>query len=438
MTMAVADPGQPLYWLGGQIDVRVEIDTAGGGELGGLWGVAQWGAGLWASEDATWFDMTAYVLEVAINRGAERWGERFNAGTARIRVDNTSGIFTPDSGVPDPWTREFRLGRQLRVVAIPDPTTGTRVPLFTGRLDAVADEYAGGGGEVVAVLDCFDFMADWAQFDPLAGSATGVQSTDARVNAALDRFEWLDARDIQAGLHTMQSSDLAQTTLEECQRAADAEGGAFFAAADGTPTFKARDWLTTDTRSTEIQGYIGYDTVPTNAQAAHLIDPAPARTWERARVNTQVHFARVGGTMQVAEDAGAVAQRTGHTYERTDFQNNTDAEVLALAVKYLVATGTPRPRADAASIQAVADPANEDLNRLLWATEFGDRLALRIPTRYGWETVREVHVFGIEHAITADDWVTTLRLDDAQTIELAYWTLEDPILGVLGETTRVM
>ena len=45
-------------------------------------------------------------------------------------------------------------------------------------------------------------------------------------------------------------------------------------------------------------------------------------------------------------------------------------------------------------------------------------------------------MFGIDHQITADDWSVSFRLDDSQTIEYAYWILEDPEFGVLNETTR--
>ena len=52
-------------------------------------------------------DLTAYVLGVSIHQGAERWGERYETGTASVTVDNTTGILTPESGSPDPWFRDL-------------------------------------------------------------------------------------------------------------------------------------------------------------------------------------------------------------------------------------------------------------------------------------------------------------------------------------------
>lgn len=463
--ITVPDPAQVLHWLGGNLNVAVELDLGPGPELAGLWDEGEWDESLWSSNDPAWVDISAYVLSIDITSGAERWGERFQTGTASILVDNTLGYFTPDSTAVDPWFRDYRLGRLVRVVCMPDALdllsvpgsvwetglwdTATwgftaplgdipdKVPLFTGRLDASMDGYAFGGFEITAVLQCVDFMGDWGASNPLAGTATGVQSTDARVEAALDKIAWdTSGRDIQVGDHNMETSDLAQTTLEELQRAADAEGGAFFADKDGTATFKNRTWLDTDTRSTVIQGYIGYDTVPDGAQAAHMVDVQVS--WEMARVANQVQFARDGGTMQTAEDTVSQNKYGIRSYQRTDFHNSTDGEVLQLATDYLNASFESRLRIDSVTIVGVFDWDNQDLNRLIWFTEFGDRVAVKVAPPWGWEIERETHVMGISHSITASDWSVTLRLDDAQIIEFTYWILGDGEFGVLGETTRLM
>ena len=435
MTVTIPAPAQPLRTFGGQIDVRVEVDTGPGVELEALWDDAEWDVNRWGSEDPDWADITPYVFSVSIHQGAERWGERVEAGTASVVVDNTTGIFTPGAGVDVPWFRAFRPGRRLRVVAIPDPDTGTKVPLFTGRLDAVLGDPAGAGFEIVNTLSVVDFMGDWASYDPVETTPTGAQRTDLRVHAALDRYGWPAAdRNIQTGLHNVQTSTLSDTTLEEAQVAADAEGGIFFASKEGLATFKNRDWLTTDTRSTVIQAYIGYQDIPTGAQAAHVI--ALSTSWELARVTNHAAYAREGGTAQESSDAGSQNAYGIRSHKRTDFQNTTDGEVLALAVRVVNSRKDLRPRADSITVAAVEDPDNEDLNRLLWDTRLGDRVAVLFETPYGWSVEREAHVFGMDHEITADDWHVSFRLDDAQTIPLAYWILEDPEFGVLNETTR--
>lgn len=445
MTVPVPPQGTPLYWLGGQIDIRVEVDTGSGAEFGGGWDIGLWDSALWGSEGGSWEDMTPYVIQIETNAGAQRWGERFEAGTASIYLSNVDGIFTPTSGVDPPFFREWRLGRRIRVVAIPDPSTGVKVPLWTGRLDASYDTYVDFQYGVTTVLQCVDYMGTWASYDPTPTTATGAQTTHARVGAALDRIDWPVAlRDIQTGDHNMQTSTLDNTTLEECELAAEAEGGAFFAGPDGTATFKSKDWLNTDTRSTVIQGYIGYDDVPTGAQSAHYVDAVTS--WELARVFNDIQFQRDGGTLQEVEDeasqlaygAGDGGQVTPRTFQKTDFLNTTDGEVLTLATRFLAAFKDARMRVDQVTIEANADPTNDDLNRLMWDTRFGDRVKVKVSPPHGWEFERECHVFGISHTIDQTDWTVTLRLDDAQSIAFTYWKLEDPILGVLGQTTRVM
>ena len=146
-----------------------------------------------------------------------------------MTVDNHTGIFTPEIGVDDPWFRTFRPGRRLRIVTIPDPESGVRVPLFTGRLAAVYGNASEAGYDLTSTLEIVDYMGDWNAYDPLEMAATGAQRTDLRVHAALDRYGWpTDDRDIQTGFHNVQTSTLSETTLEECQIAADAEGGVFY------------------------------------------------------------------------------------------------------------------------------------------------------------------------------------------------------------------
>lgn len=416
MTTTLTDPGPTLKWLGGPVDVRVEVDTGVGPSSGGLWGSAQWGIDVWGSEDAAWLDVSQYVLEVNTRQGSERWGQRFSAGSFVILVDNTTGIFTPDSDAPSPWHLPYRPGRRIRVVAVPDPTDPlNKVPLISGVIDASTDGYGGAGFDIATAITCSDQLAVWAAHNPLAlDTATGVQSTDDRVAAALDLLGVGD-RDIQAGVHTLQSSYLAQSTLEECAVAADAEGGAFYAAPDGTAMFRARDWLDTDTRSTVVQGYLGYDTIPIGANSAHVLDVKTS--WESARIVNLVQFARVGSALQVVEDVPSqVALGSVRDYTRTDFQNNDDAEVAYLAARHLAAFKDNRPRLEEVTITGIDDPGNADLNRLLWDTRIGDRLAVLVEPPFGWSIEREAHVMAIAHKITGSDWVVTLTLDDAQTV----------------------
>ena len=436
MTFTLPRPGQILKWLGGPVDVRVELDTGLIDAPIELWDTAEWDTGNWSSDDPAWADITPYIFSVTITAGAQRWGERFDSASADITVDNTTGVFTPESGIVE-WLLPFRPGRRIRVVAVPDEETGVKVPLFTGQIDQTLDQYDDAGHAITTGIVCTDYMAAWSAHTPVpASSPTGYQLSSVRVNAALDRYGWpVDQREIQTGNHDMQSSFLDQSTLEECQLAADAEGGAFYCDRTGKAVFKARDWLTTDSRSVNIQGYLGYDEIPAppgasvwdtalwdtdiwagyQGNSAHII--GVAATWEQARIVNQVKMARTGGPIQTEEDPDSQSAYGIRTYQVTDLPNRRTTDVAILANRYLAAFKDSRMRIDSVTISAVDDMDNTDKHRLFWDTRFGDRLALRIATPWGWDFDKEVHVMALHHQISSDDWTVTLQLDDAQTFE---------------------
>lgn len=412
--VATPIPGQPLLWLSGNVDWRIEVDTGLDPTSGGVYDTALYDQDIYGSVDAAWFDISEFVESIDTHSGTERWGQRFQTGSMEVVVRNESGIFSPDSNAVTPWYLPFRPGRRIRAVVIPDPDApDTKVPMFTGTIDSSNDQYDGAGFDLTTQINCVDFMGLLASFNPVAQVVgTGVQSTDERVIAALDVMDWSATdRDIQAGDHTMASSFLAQSTLEECQIAADAEGGHFYCSPDGFAVFKSRDWLTTDTRSTVVQYYVGYDDVAVAATAANMIDIETS--WEVQRIKNHIEFARVGSTMQVVEDTASQSQYGRLSYPRTDYQNNTDAEVLFLAERHLAAYKDNRLHIDSVTITGNDDPDNLDLNRALWDCQLGDLVSVLVEPDFGWSYERQLNIMGISHHVDANDWVVTWELDDA-------------------------
>ena len=414
-------PGQPLRWLGGQIDLQVRVATGLDPALSAIWDVALWDVSPWGAEDLAYQDISEWVEEVAYTRGAEAWDTRYTAGTGTVVLDNSNGQFTPVSDAPDPWGVPFRSGRKVQISALPNPDDPElRVHLFTGRIDERTDQYDDSGFALTTVLNLIDTLGELGQSNPpMLTTPTGVQTTDERIHAVLDIAQIdEDERDIQTGVHTMQASYLAQTALEESQRAADSEGGAFFAAPDGKLTFKRRDWLSTDPRSTEVQGYLGFETLPPeagpDAPQAFIISGSVVISETLARVRNDIQFSREGGTMQWVFDPVSIGSVGIRSYKRTDYQNNTDAQVLFLAERNLEAQSEARFRVQSVAIQANADPDNEDLNRLFYDTQFGDLVAVEIQTMHGWRIPdRLTHVIGIAAHITVEDWTVVLTLDDS-------------------------
>ena len=180
------------------------------------------------------------------------------------------------------------------------------------------------------------FMISWGIGPPTTRWKRQIRAANGPICESVQHWTGtdgpLDERDIQVGDHNVTGSTLSETTLEECQRAADAEGGVFFCSKDGLAVFKNKDWLTTDIRSTAIQGYLGYEEVPAGVQAAH-IDSDLQTSWELARVVNHAAYAREGGTAQEFEDAQSQSYYGLRSSKRTDLHNTSDGEVLALAVR---------------------------------------------------------------------------------------------------------
>jgi hypothetical protein len=193
-----------------------------------------------------WIDVTGDVMDVTINRGKERWAERFRVGSAVVLFDNTSGVYSTGSQVLGDFG-EWRIGRELRILSIPDPDAPTdRHCLFTGVVEDSDDEYNQAGFDLTCRVLVLDALSELHDHNPpaLTTATANHMRSDTYVGTALDRIPWPDARRIiEGGLHTMQPSFLAQTTLEECMRAGEAEGGAFYADCDNKVVFRNRDWL---------------------------------------------------------------------------------------------------------------------------------------------------------------------------------------------------
>lgn len=632
---------QPLRWLGGPVDVRVQVATVEFSEGHGLWDIGLWDEALWAPSELGWADISQYVISVTRKVGQDRWHSRFGAASLIVKLDNTTGIFSPTAQVPAGQV-PYRPGRLIRLVVLPDPDSDSIRALFTGRIQSSIDSVDPAGHTAVATVTALDMLADLHIINLLAlETATGVQTTSERVHAALDRANWpSERRLIQGGQHSVQTSYLAQSVLEECQRAAEAEGGAFFCNGDGVLVFKARDWLlggeasmdayadatldktpvaywrmgddadistdstgngytltwngspttTTDgvigdsvavvldgsndyatvategdlnlhdsnftiemwlkpdesmvsstvlscrasanplyeisydpllqrasffpytgagsgltmaslrmpvgewshlvvtvqlnqagdqrlislyvngervvssgtsyvpddasrtwnlgrravandqyfkgaiselaiyakaltdtevahqydarnrdlnARSAEVQAYLGYDPDP-DVPSAELV--GVKHSWELARVINEVTFARIGGDTYTASDSTSQDDYGKRTYQRLDFQNNSDEQVEFLADRFLAAYKDLRVRIDEAEIAA---GESETDFRPFYDLTIGDLVSVQANLNNQWTLTQEAHVIGVTDVITADEWRRTLRLDDS-------------------------
>ena len=278
------------------------------------------------------------------------------------------------------------------------------IDLYMGQIDTMADKYTDAAASINSLWSLLDFFARFSIDDPpaLEVPVGAGDTTSERVTRVLDVMDWPDElRDIQVGINTMQSTTLAQDRLEEMATAADAEGGALFISGDGLVTFKAKDWLVNDPRSQTPQLFAG-------APGNDVQVVAASTDWSTSRVRNDVRMARKGGTEQRVVSGQSQALYGPRTFQRYDFENDSDAAVLELANAYLDAFQWDRPRLETVGLYPLNSAGAQEMMNL----QLGDRVRIQISTVPGWSYTGEYWVNRISHGVTNDDWNMSIRVDD--------------------------
>jgi len=398
-------------WAGGGVTFRVSLSLGLVDEPGdqALWDQDEWDAGQWSSGgvgEAYWYDVTAFALRVETSLGKDRFEEQFRTGRFKLILDNQTGIWNPIAGQTPNFKLSLRPGRWFKVEAYTELTGW--VSMFTGYVDAINDTYAGAGFGIDTIVSGYGFsgVMQMDRLPPLETPLPGGGLTSDRVTWLLDRWNWpIDYRDIQTGQATMLSSDLPGSTLDEMQKASEAEGGGIYFDQRAVPTFKAREWLKTDPRSTDVQfriGGPGSDIDPLNYEV----------DWSGQRVYNDIQLTRRDGIMQRATDTESWSRYFRRTFIRSALENDNDTDVLELADRFLAAFAYDRIRIEEVEIW----PRDATRAALALETRLGDLIEATVSTGAGWGYTAEAHVMRIDHILTASDWEMTLRLDDSQTI----------------------
>lgn len=400
-----------MTWAGGDATFRVLLSAGLADQPGqpGVWDVAEWDIDVWGSggpTDTYWVDVTPYAIDVQTSRGKERFEELMRTGWFSLLLDNQRGIFNPATEIAQTVDFALRPGRWFRLECFTDSTGW--VPLFTGYIDSITDQYSSGGYGVDTRVGGYGF-AGVMQLDRLPAVEPAILAgalSSERVNFLLDRMDWDPvSRNIQTGIATMQATTFPGSNLKEFQNASEAEGGAYFHDAEARPTFKARDWLSTDPRSTELQFRIGGPGAD--------IDPIGYDVdWSGQRIYNDVQYTREGGSLQRVTNEASISRYYRRTLQRTELENDNDLQVLELADRTLAALAYDRIRI----VSVEAWPRDEESAGLALTAELGDLVEATVTTGAGWAYTAEAHVMGIAHRVTAGDWRVSLRLDDAATI----------------------
>ena len=367
----------------------------------GAWDIGTWDSALWGP-DVAWVDVSAYVRGLSTSWQRSRQLDRQPSATLSVELQNTDGRFTP-ANLSGPYVVAGVTQVRPRVpVRVTSTYGGVDFPIFYGRVNTWQDEFPSFGLNAVTRVTAADELATLGSIDLATVASVGAGDTAAaRLLRILNAAGWSGPVAFDTGVATMQATTLGSNALSLCQLTADSDGGLFFADKDGTLTFYGRNSRTTRARSTTRQATFGGSGVPfRNAVVAYDDDTL---------VNLG-RWSRVGGSVQTAQDTTSQALYGVLSSERSDLICSTDADVLDIVRRLVVASEAPEYRL--ASIQATCASAPA-----YWPTLLG--LGIRDLVRATWSTpfatlTQDAYVSGISHSISADSgWWVTLGFESA-------------------------
>jgi hypothetical protein len=410
-------------------DVIVEVGFAVGAAVGtymiaddltrGLADVAT------AAPDTVWTDVTAYVQSFTTKRGASRVSGpilRYEAGTFSVTLDNSDRRFDP-ANTAGPYVSggvtQVTPMRAARILAV---WAGVTYEVIRGFVDSWEIDYTLPNYSS-AVMQCTDAFKVLTSYDRTAGGSVGAgEDTGARVSRILDSAGWPSAdRVINTGSSTLQATTLDGDVLSELQLAQDSELGELYVDAGGRVVFRSRHALLEDSRSVISQVTFGDGGGTERAYSDVVVE------YDDTQLVNLVQVSRVGGAVQVVQDADSQAAYLIRSFNRSDLLLQTDTDVAAWAGFLLFQSKDPEFRLAELVVNPRRDPDN--LYPQVLGLAIGDRITVVVrPPGGGAAISRDVFVRGMAHTFAPAKWSTTLTLQSAT--KYSFMVADDPILGL--------
>lgn len=416
----VADERPPWWTQFVQLSVELGIGATTDTGTVGRWDTAHWDdvdSGAWSGLEPVWVPLDQCdLLDVSIDRGRDRWLDRFGASSAGFTAEDRAGLLSWDAGA-DPATMPVRPGIGVRIRAL-SLHSGIDFPLWRGFLESVSDTFSP-NAIPAAKLTCQDAIAQLSHISPPEVTPVGGgESSDERITRLLDAAGWpLDWRDLQGGTITVVETNLSGNVADSMGLTADSEGGAVFADRDGKVAFRNRDWLRVADYATTIQASIG-------GEARDVCGAQYELTRTGGDVVNDIQLTRVGGTMQRYTDPTSIGLYRQRTFSRNDYICEDDDQIDVLGNRMLAARATGQARIPKLTIQATDDLPTWEF---ILGVDYGWRIAVHYDPitdpimggTTGW--TREMYVQGVSHRISPAGWTCELKVDDAEFRDADTW-----------------
>jgi hypothetical protein len=393
------------------------------------------------ADTTAWTDIAFFFRTGSISRPSTRVQGpliTYQGGAASAVFDNADGRFDPDNP-SSPYAGALRPMIPVRIRAVYGSVSYNVWAGFISSWQGADLTYDMGYDEATLTADDgFKVLAGITiPAIPLGSDGVGDgdgEDTGARVTRILNAAAWYtDHRRVDTGDSTVQGTLYGDTALNLLQLSVDNEIGSLYIDGGGNLTFRHRQAVLEDTRSTQVQAVFGDLPGAAHGAFTELACIPHRRASDDTTLANDIQATSAGGTPQEAESLSS--QRTylfPRSYARTDLILEDDPTTLAWAQWVLSVSLTGDDRFDAITIDPLADPAG--LFPQVLGREIGDRIQVwRRPQNSGTTITQDCFIRGIQHDVDAVNgtWSTTWALQSALRYT-GFLILDDPANGKLN------
>jgi hypothetical protein len=344
-------------------------------------------------------DISTTILQVSIRRGRNRILDKFEAGSATIVLEDTTGAYNP-SNTSGPYYGKLVPLRKIRIWG---EYEGVQYPLFAGYIQSYDTNFQVGVTETSSVtLKCVDGFRffNGVSVTTLAGASAG-QLSGSRITNFLDYVDWpASQRAISAGDSTLQNDPATanRDVLGAIQLVEKSEFGAFYLDASGTANYLSRTDVSQKADSTPV---VYAD------DGSGIFYQGIDFAYDDTLIVNDVTVQRLGGAIQNVFDQTSIDTYFLHSGIRDGLLIQTDAEANNQAVMILAARKDAVLRIDSLTLNLFDESAETRIIAAL-NSEIFDLINITKAIPGGSTVTRELFVQGINHDITPRSWNTSL------------------------------
>lgn len=373
----------------------------------------------WVLGGTIFYDITADVRNVQINRGKANYIDNVSAGEAIVELSNLDRNYDPTYAA-GPYYGQIVPKREVRI-------TTNGIIQFTGLVDDWNLFYNPGGDATATFVasDGFVFLNN----QTLTGGTATAQLSGARVNAVLNSadVQWpVLLRDIDSGVHSLGADVIPANTnvLSYLRLVEQSEGGRLFINKSGYVVFRDQN-VTVGT-----------------ATPVHLSDDGTGIGYESMNVvygseqlyNEVVLSSVITNTTVTATDTDSVAQYGIFNLTESDLLMSNDTQLTSWAESLVKRFSEPEFRFDSIDVRLNSlDVADE--NAIL-GLELGDVVKVTFtPSNIPPAISKYAEIIRINHNVdTNGEHVVTFGF---ATIDYVGWLLGTEAFGRLDFVTTI-